>query len=540
MDHPSYLADVLIFLLAAVVAVPLFRRLGLAAVLGYIGAGAVIGPHALGLVERIDSARALAEFGVVFFLFTVGLELPLDRLRALGGAKFVLGLLQILLTAAVFTGIGMAFGLPPQAAFVVAAALALSSTAMVLQLLTERGELTSQAGRSAFAVLLVQDIAVGPLLVVTLVLGGAPEAVAEALFWSVLKALVAVVGILAVGRWVVRPIYGPVSEGGQIETFTALTLLIVLATGLATEFAGLSMAFGAFLAGMLLADTRHRHQVAAVIQPFRGLLLGLFFMTVGMSIDAGGVVARAGALAAIVIGLLVIKTAVAAAIGAALGMPRGRAVYVGLLLAGSGEFGFVLLGAAVGRSLLDGPDAQLLGMAVTLSMAATPLLAFAGRRALPDIAQESGERVEAAGPHSGHVVVAGFGRAGRECAAQLREAGKLPVGIDIHADNIAAGRRLGFEVFHGDAGRPEVLEAAGVGDASAVVVAFNDPKRAVTIVGQLRYIFPRLRIVARAHDDRWAEELRRVGADAVAVEMQGVADELAGAIGGVEPRAATE
>ncbi|MCY4503914.1 MAG: monovalent cation:proton antiporter-2 (CPA2) family protein, partial [Alphaproteobacteria bacterium] len=317
MDHPSYLADVLIFLLAAVIAVPVFRRLGLAAVLGYIGAGAVIGPHALGLVERIDSARALAEFGVVFLLFTVGLELPLDRLRALGGGKFALGLLQILLTMAVFSGAGMALGVSPQAAIVVAAALTLSSTAMVLQLLAERGELTSQAGRSAFAVLLVQDIAVGPLLVVTLVLGGAPEAVAEALFWSVLKALVAVVGILAVGRWVVRPIYGPVSEGGQIETFTALTLLIVLATGLATELAGLSMAFGAFLAGMLLADTRHRHQVAAVIQPFRGLLLGLFFMTVGMAIDAGGVIARAGALAAIVVGLLVIKTAVAAAIGSA-------------------------------------------------------------------------------------------------------------------------------------------------------------------------------------------------------------------------------
>ncbi|MYE03061.1 MAG: potassium transporter KefB, partial [Alphaproteobacteria bacterium] len=497
---------------------------------GYIGAGVVLGPHALGLVERIDSARALAEFGVVFLLFTVGLELPLDRLRALGAGKFALGLLQILLTMTVFSAAGIAFGLSPQAAFVVSAALTLSSTAMVLQLLAERGELTSQAGRSAFAVLLVQDIAVGPLLVVTLVLGGAPEAIAEALFWSVLKALAAVVGILAIGRWAVRPIYGPISEGGQIETFTALTLLIVLATGLATELAGLSMAFGAFLAGMLLADTRHRHQVAAVIQPFRGLLLGLFFMTVGMAIDTAGVIARAGALAAIVVGLLIVKTAVAAAIGAALGMPRGRAVYVGLLLAGSGEFGFVLLGAAVGRSLLEGPDAQLLGMAVTLSMAATPLLAFAGRRALPDIAQESGERVETAEPHSGHVVVAGFGRAGRECAAQLRETGKLPVGIDIHADNIAAGRRLGFEVFHGDAARPEVLESAGVENASAVVVAFNDPKRAVTIVGQLRYIFPRLRIVARAHDEHWAEELRRVGADTVAVELQGVSQQLVAAV----------
>ena len=261
-------------------------------------------------------------------------------------------------------------------------------------------------------------------------------------------------------------------------------------------------------------------------------------MTVGMSIDAGGVIARAGALAAIVVGLLVVKTAVAAAVGAALGMPRGRAVYVGLLLAGSGEFGFVLLGAAVGRSLLEGPDAQLLGMAVTLSMAATPLLAFAGRRALPDIAQESGERVEAAKPHSGHVVVAGFGRAGRECAAQLRAAGKLPVGIDVHADNIAAGRRLGFEVFHGDAARPEVLDAADVESATAVLVAFNDPKRAVTIVGQLRYIFPRLRIVARAHDEHWAEELRRVGADTVAVEMQGVADKLVEAVDEDSPGAA--
>ncbi len=538
MDHPSYLADVLIFLLAAVVAAPLFRRLGLAAVLGYIGAGAIIGPHALGLVERIDSARALAEFGVVFLLFTVGLELPLDRLRALGPGKFALGLLQVLLTMTVFSGAGVVLGLPVAAAVVAAAALTLSSTAMVLQLLAERGELTSQAGRSAFAVLLVQDIAVGPLLVVTLALGGAPEAVAEALVWSVLKALAAVIGILVVGRWVVRPVFGPISEGGQIETFTALTLLIVLGTGLATELAGLSMAFGAFLAGMLMADTRHRQQVATVIQPFRALLLGLFFMTVGMAIDAGGVAARAGALAAVVVGLLVIKTAVAAAIGAALGMPRGRAVYVGLLLAGSGEFGFVLLGAAVGRSLLDSPDAQLLGMAVTLSMAATPLLAFAGRRLLPGIAQESGERVEASGPHSGHVVVVGFGQTGRDCAARLRDAGRLPVGIDIQADNIAAGRRLGFEAFHGDAVRPEVLEAADVQNASAVIVAFNDPRRAVAIVGQLRYIFPRLRIVARAHDEHWTDELRRVGANVVASDTQDVADRLAGAVDGA--RAATE
>ena len=540
MEHPSYLADILIFLLAAVVAAPLFRRLRLAAVLGYIGAGAVIGPHALGLVERIDSARALAEFGVVFLLFTVGLELPLDRLRALGGGKFVLGLLQILLTMAVFSGVGIFLGLSPQAAVVVAAALTLSSTAMVLQLLAERGELSSQAGRSAFAVLLVQDIAVGPLLVIALVLGGAPEAVAEALFWSLLKALAAVAGILAIGRWAVRPIYGPVSGGDQVETFTALTLLIVLGAGLATELAGLSMAFGAFLAGMLLADTRHRQQVEIVIQPFRGLLLGLFFMTVGMAIDTGGVAARAGALAALTVGLLVAKTALAAAIGAALGMPRGRAVYVGLLIAGGGEFGFVLLGAAVGRSLLDSPDAQLLGMAITLSMAATPLLAFAGRRILPDIAQQSGERVETAGPYSGHVVIAGFGRAGRNCAARLREAGKLPVGIDVLADNIAAGRRLGFEVFHGDAVRPEVLEAAGAGNASAVIVAFNDPGRAAAIVGRLRYIFPGLHIVVRAHDEHWAEELRRVGADMVIVEMQGVADKLAEAIDGVAPRVAAE
>ncbi len=540
MEHPSYLSDVLIFLLAAVVAAPLFRRLRLAAVLGYIGAGAVIGPHALGLVERIDSARALAEFGVVFLLFTVGLELPLDRLRALGGGKFALGLLQILLIMAVFTGAGIAFGLPPQAAVVVAAALTLSSTAMVLQLLAERGELTSQAGRSAFAVLLIQDIAVGPLLVITLVLGGAPEAVAEALFWSLLKALAAVAGILAIGRWVVRPIYGPVSGADQIETFTALTLLIVLGAGLATELAGLSMAFGAFLAGMLLADTRHRHQVEVVIQPFRGLLLGLFFMTVGMAIDTGGIVARSGTLAAVTIGLLVVKTVLVAAIGTLLGMPRGRAIYVGLLLAGGGEFGFVLLGAAAARELLDSSNVQLFGMAVTLSMAATPLLAFAGRRLLPDIAQQSGERVEAAGAYSGHVVIAGFGRAGRHCADRLRDAGMLPVGIDVHADNIAAGRRLGFEVFHGDAVRPEVLESAGVENASAVIVAFNDPVRAAVIVGRLRYIFPRLRIIVRAHDEHWTEELRRVGADTIVIEMQGVADKLAEAIDGVVPRVVVE
>ena len=302
MHHQSYLADVLIFLLASAVVVPLFRRLGLAAALGYIVAGALIGPYALGWVERIDSARALAEFGVVFLLFTVGLELPLDRLRALGAARFALGALQVTVTLAAFTAAGLALGLSVPAAVVAAAALALSSTAMVLQLLTERGELTSQAGRSTFAVLLVQDIAVGPLLVLALVLGGEPESVAAALGWSVVKALVAVVAILVAGRWLVRPIYSAVFADGQIETFTALTLLIVLAAGFATELAGLSMAFGAFLAGMLLADTRHRHQVAAVIQPFRGLLLGLFFMTVGMAIDLPSAVGQAGMLALAVLG----------------------------------------------------------------------------------------------------------------------------------------------------------------------------------------------------------------------------------------------
>ena len=536
MDHPSYLTDVLVFLLATVVAVPLFRRLGLAAVLGYVGAGAIVGPHALGLVAEVENAWALAEFGVVFLLFTIGLELPLDRLRALGLDKLALGLLQILLTLAAATGLAAGLGLPLPAAIVIGGAFTLSSTAMVLQLLTDRSELSSQAGRTAFSVLLIQDLAVGPLLVVAFALGGPPDTMATELGLSVVKALAAVVGILAIGRWVVRPLFAPVASAGHEETFTAMTLLVVLATGLLTELAGLSMAFGAFLAGMLLADTRYRHHVGAVIQPFRGLLLGLFFMTVGMSMDMRTGFGSAAVLGLIVAGLFLAKTAIITGIGAALSLPVGRAVYVGLLLGGSGEFGFVLLGVGASRGLLPESLAQLLSLAIAVSMALTPFVAWAGRRILRGVEQEQGRRLvnEPIRPQGdgGHIIVAGFGRAGRACAERLRAEGTPLVGIDVNADNIALGRRLGFEVFHGDATRPEVLEAARVEQARAVIVAFNDPQRAVKVVGLLRYIFPRLHIAARAHDPDWAQELRRVGCDEVAMEMEGTAEKLVAAVPG--------
>ena len=281
----GYLTEVIIILLAAVVSVSIFQRLKLTSVLGYLAAGAVIGPHALGLITDAETARPLAELGVVFLLFTVGLELPIGRVKLLRGSGYGLGAMQVVVTITAIALACLLAGIALATAIVVAGALALSSTAVVLQLLTERGELTSRLGRSAFAILIIQDLAVGPLLVISLALVGTELAIGTALGLATLKAVFALAAIIFFGRLVLRRLFKSVAVGRNPEIFAATTLLVVFGIGLATKAAGLSMAFGAFLAGMLLAETSYRHQVAAVIQPFRGLLLGLFFITVGMSID---------------------------------------------------------------------------------------------------------------------------------------------------------------------------------------------------------------------------------------------------------------
>jgi len=534
MPEADYLFEVIVILLAALLSVTLFQSLRLGAVLGYLLAGAVIGPAGFGLVGDVETIAALAELGVVFLLFTVGLELPFERIRVLGARMFALGATQVLVTTAAIAGVAGALGASGVTAMIIGGALALSSTAIVLRMLSEERNLTSRFGRSAFAVLLVQDLAVGPLLVLVLALGQDDRPLSIALGFALLKMVLAVMGILGIGRIVLRYAVWPIPRLKDPEMFAALTLLVVLAAGMATKLAGMSMAFGAFLAGMLLAETRYRLQVAAEIQPFRALLLGLFFMSVGMSVELDLTLDQAGPLAALVLALLFGKAALITGLGRLFALPWAHALNLGLLLCQGGEFAFVLLGAAVATGALAAADSQTLVLVVAITMIATPFLARAGRSLSQRVERGSLVRVEEAATDTehltDHVVIAGFGRVGGAVASQLDAAGIPFIALDLDAHRIAQARERGLPVFYGDANRPEVLDALHVEKARAVVVAVDDPRAAVRMVTLVHYIFPELKVYARARDDSHAADLEAAGAHLVVPELVATGVKIAGSI----------
>jgi len=537
-ESGGYLLEVIVVLMAAVISVYLFQRFGLGAVLGYLVAGAVIGPSGFALVADLSTVQALGELGVVFLLFMVGLELPFERIRVMQARVFALGAAQVFATGLAIAGLAILFGLPPVTAAVIGGGLALSSTAIVLRMLVDRGELTSRFGRSCFAVLLVQDMMVGPFLVLAIALGhgggeqsgGLGLAVGEAL----LKAVVAVMAILGIGRVVLRHVFQQVAAVRDPDVFIALSLVVVLASGFMTKMAGLSMAFGAFLAGMLLAETHYRHQVAADIQPFRGLLLGLFFMSVGMSVDFGLTVAKAGPVIGLFIGLLLLKAVILAGLGLLSGMRPAQAVNLGILLSQGGEFAFVLLGAALGAGVVSSEIAQLMVVVVALTMMATPLLATGGRMLERLVERhtvvELETQPEVAEELTDHVVIAGYGRVGSAVAAQLKTVGSAFIAVDLDPHRIIEARAAGLPVYFGDATRPEILEAVHVERARALVVAVDNPQIALQTVAMVRYIFPELKIYARAHDDDHARDLTRAGANTVVPEMMAAGHRLAGSI----------
>lgn len=533
-ETAGYLLEVIVVLAAAVVSVFLFQRFGLGAVLGYLVAGAIIGPSGFALVADFDTIHALGELGVVFLLFTVGLELPFERIRVMQARVFALGAAQVFVTALAITGVAMLLGVPAVTSTVIGGALALSSTAIVLRMLVDRRELTSRFGRSCFAVLLVQDMMVGPFLVLALALGQGSEGLGLAVGEAVLKAIVAVMAILGIGRVVLRHVFQQVAAVRDPDVFIALSLVVVLASGLMTKLAGLSMAFGAFLAGMLLAETHYRHQVAADILPFRGLLLGLFFMSVGMSVDIGLTVAKAGLVLGLAVGLLLLKAAILCGLGLLAGMRPAQALNLGVLLSQGGEFAFVLLGAALGVGVVSDSITQLLVVVVALTMMATPFLAMLGRVLESQVERrtvvELETRAEEAEELTNHVVIAGYGRVGAAVAAQLKEAGSDFIAVDLNPHRIIDARASGLPVYFGDATRPEILEAVHVERARAMVVAVDNPQVALRTVSMVRYIFPDLKIYARAHDDAHARELARAGADTVVPELVATGHRLAGSI----------
>jgi K+:H+ antiporter len=518
----SPLHAVLILLLAAIVAVPLAQRLKASPVLGYLAAGLAVGPFGLGFIGNTADAERLSEFGVVFLLFTIGLDLPLTRLQAMWRYIFGLGLAQVLLTGLIIGLAANALGLAARGALVVGGALAFSSTATVLELLRERGELASRPGRVALAILLFQDLCVVPLLALLPLLSVSAGSLAAALGLALGKAIAALVIIIVLGRLVLRPLYRVMAMTHVRETFAATNLLVVLGIGTATAYAGMSMALGAFLAGLLLAETEYRHQVEADILPFRGLFLGLFFITVGMVIDTPLVLARWAEVLSLSAMLLAGKALLLIAIARASRLGAPLAVRVGLLLSQCGEFAFVILGIGLQLGIIGHDLGEILLATVAVTMATTPLMASLGRRAAVRLqgkrAPETTRLTEETADISGHVIIAGYGRIG-QIVGQLLAAQQIPyVAIEQSVPLVEESRKRDRPVYFGDASRTELLHAAGAERASAAIITIDQAEAAEHVVASLRRQHPDLRIIARSRDAEHARRLEQAGANDIILE----------------------
>lgn len=534
MIDTGFLSDVLIFLLAAALVAVLSQRLKSSPVIGYLIAGILIGPFGLGFITDGDGARELGELGVVFLLFTVGLELPLERLRLIRGPVLLLGLLQILVTGVFCATVALYFGLGFNAAIIIGGALALSSTAVVLQLLSERRELTTQAGRVALAVLLIQDLAVVPLLALVPALAGQDTPPLQEIALAVGKGIAVLVGIAVFGRWVLRPLFRASVLVKSVEGFAAVTLLVLLAAAGATAAVGLSAALGGFLAGILLAETEYRHQVSAEIEPFRGLLLGLFFMTVGMSIDLVSVLANIGPVVAIAVVLVGVKAGILTALCRVFRLPGGLAVRAGLTLSQGGEFGFVLLAPAMVLGVVPQAVGGVLIAAIVLTMAATPALAYAGRTLSRKLTARgtggmSALEAEAADLRE-HVIIAGFGRVGQSVAKLLASRDIPFVAVEREPSRIRRAQEDGWPVYYGDASRREVLRALGADRARAAVVILDNADAAGRAVDALRRNFPALTIFVRARDNSHRRQLESLGADIIVHETYELSLRLGGEV----------
>lgn len=523
MTHGAFINDALVFLCAAVLVVPLLRHLKTSPVIGYLLAGVLIGPYTLGLVRDIQSAHTLAEFGVIFLLFTIGLELSLSRLREMRVLVLGLGTAQVLVTSlAIAAGSAAFLGTSVEASIVIGGALALSSTAFVMKILNDRGENATRHGRAAFAILLLQDFAVVPLLTLVPLLGKDETGIFAALGLAGLKALVVVSLIVVVGNLILRPVYRSVAATHSPELFSAMTLLVILGTGWVVEMAGFSMALGAFMAGLLLSETEYRHQIEADILPFKGILLGLFFMSIGMSIDTPLVMTRFGEVAGLLVGLLVVKAAILIALCRLFGLHRMAAVQVGPLLAQGGEFAFILLGIGVTEGVLTRDLSQVLLAVVGLSMVLTPLVDFLGRQMARKLDRRRKPRLvrieDEVNEFANHVIIAGFGRVGQTVARVLQTSGVKFVALDLEEDRVYRCRHEGMPVFFGDASRLDVLQLAGASRAQAIVITLDQPKATAHVVDVMHSHFPELKIYVRAHDPSIIRDLEDLGATAVVPE----------------------
>ena len=522
MDHSDYLKDVLVYLAAAVVVVPIFERIRFGPILGYLAAGMMIGPHGLAFVGDTEAAHTLAEFGVVFLLFMIGLELSISRLRNLGGRVFGLGSLQVGITGLLIGGLVWSMGLGTEMAVIIGGGLALSSTAFVLQVLAERGERATRFGLTSFSILLLQDLAVVPLLILVTLLGTANSTFFANILVAVTNGAAALAIVFLFGRFLLRPLYRSISAMRSAELFVSTTLLVVLGTSWLMDQAGLSMALGALLAGLLLAETEFRHQIEADIKPFRGILLGLFFMTIGMSIDIQLIAEHPVLIFLILAGLLIGKSIVTAGLCRLVGLPGDVSIRTGLALSQGGEFGFVMFGAAMTLGLLPEVFAQILMAVIALSMIATPGLFALGKIISSRFAAPIGDGVHAFDADiediSGHVLIAGFGRVGQTVARVLSDAGISYVALDLDQARVAKARKLGMPVFFGNADQLPVLQAAGVERAKLAVLTLDEKETVSRTLAALRGNYPDLPIFVRARDRRHTLALENIGATAVVSE----------------------
>lgn len=535
MHHSAYLLDVLILLLTAGVIVSIFRWFSASPILGYLMGGVLIGPKALGFVSDFDGTRVLAQFGVVFLLFTIGLKMPLQRFQVLKRYVFGLGFAQVAVTGLLIAGICIWLGLSKEATILIASGLSLSSTAVVLQLLAERGELAMRSGRVSFAILLFQDLIVVVLLVLISTFGEHQSHIAEILSLSAVKAFLVLFSIIMVGRLLLRPLYAAVVHLKNRELLLILTLLVVLTTSLATGAAGLSMELGAFLAGLLLSETEYRHQVEADIQPFYGLLLGLFFMTVGMMIDWRFTIQHSAEVFSIIGVVSSVKIITIFILCLLFKLHKVTAIKVGLLLAGGGEFVFIIFIPGLKLGLINQETSQLIFSAVAISMAMTPFLAMLGKY-IDDrwSVKENNACMQSAADEIGdlknHIIVIGFSRVGRVIASLLRQKMIPFVAIDNNMDKVTEGRNAGFPVFYGDAQRIEVLAALGADKARSAVVSINSTRVTLKIATMISRQFSKLKISVRMHDDEFEAKLSQLGVTVVTPDNLEPSLQLASAV----------
>ncbi|HEA25652.1 MAG TPA: potassium transporter KefC [Ectothiorhodospiraceae bacterium] len=517
----DFLIDLIILLVAAVAIVPLSQAMRLGAVPGFLIAGVIVGPYGFGLIDKVGEISHFAEIGIVFLLSVIGIELKPARLWQMRRTVFGLGSLQVLITGVVIGSVGYAFfDLSGPTAILVGPTLALSSTAFVLQLLAEQKMLSSAYGRSSFSILLLQDLAIVPLLALIPLLAMPEFSIGKDIGLALSESLMILVLVILSGRYLLHPILHRVARSGNSEIFTASAVLLVLGSALATEYAGLSMAMGAFLAGVLISDSSYRQQVLAEIQPFRGLLLGLFFISMGMALDLNLLFEKPIVSLGLLGLLIVIKVIVLLPLTYWFGLKQKDSFAISLVLAQSGEFALVIFSLAFQSNILNEELYQQLLLTVLLSMLATPTLAYIAQRivkkqrAKKDSAKETTNEPAEEAP----IIVVGFGRVGHRIGEILTLAGKSYVALDSDADLVEMERKHGHVVFYGDVCKPEIFSAAGANNSKLIIVTINNSIVAEQVVSSLRTLYPDKSIYARGHNLQQSQKLRRLGATGVVSE----------------------